>query len=195
MAWKQREDYFVQSMKDIPAKELRKEYTRFRKSFNAHLEAGFGKWYEQVAFRINPYPTIKEISEGKTADEANRAIMYYLSEMKNLSMSRGYTAQGRREMRKDAIDRLHALGATSVNSKNFDKFIEFADYFRDSYGIKYTSDALTVFDTVLKNDGDLSQMYDKFDQYIERIEEIEQIRKLPAKKQRKALKSIEMEID
>ena len=194
MKW-ERDDYYIQSLLETPAKDLRKEYTRFRKSFNRHLEAGFGRWYEQVAYRLNPYPTIKELSEGKTAEQANKAMAYFLSEMKNLSMSRGYSAQGRREIRKDAIDTLHAMGAKSINNKNFDKFVEFADYFKDTYGIRYTSDALTVFDTVLKNKGNLDQMFEKFDNYISRIDEIEKLRRLPSKKQRQALHDFELGVD
>ena len=193
MAWN-REDYFITSLEDKPIRDVRKEYTRFRKMFNKHLKAGFGQWYENVAFRINPYPTIKELSSGKSADESNNIIRHFLSEMKNLSLSRGYTAAGRRQMQQDAIETLHSRGATSINSRNFGQFIKFAAHFQDTYGIKYTTDALTVFDTVLKNKGNLDQMYDKFEDYLSNIEQIEKIRKLPRAKQRKALEEFEIEV-
>lgn len=201
MAWK-REDYFYLSLKEKPISEVRKEYTRFRKEFNKHLKAGFGEWYANRAFRINPYPTIKEISSGLSAEQTNSQIMHNLAEMKNLSMSTGYTAAGRRKIRQQAIDTLSALGAKSFsyednrkNIRNFEKFIQFAEYFEDTFGMKYTSDALTVFDTVLSEKGDLDKMYANFDRYVENVSKFDQIRSLPDKKRRKALKKIEQELD
>ena len=192
MAWR-RNDYLLNELENKPASEVRKEYTRFRKIFNQHLKAGFGEWYERINYRLEPYPTIKSIEASK-GNKADYAIRHFLSEMKNLSLSKGFTRTGRAQLKKDAIETLKARGAKSVNDRNFNEFIKFAQFYKDKTGNKYSTDALTVFDTVLSNKGDLDKMYQNFDHYLSKVEDLDKMRRMPKRKQRDALRQFELEV-
>lgn len=192
MAWR-RNDYLLNELENKPASEVRKEYTRFRKIFNQHLKAGFGEWYERINYRLEPYPTIKSIEASK-GSKADYAIRHFLSEMKNLSLSKGFTRSGRAQIKKDAIATLNERGAESINERNFKEFIKFAQFYKDAKGNKYSTDALAVFDTVLSNKGNLDKMYKNFDYYLSKAEDLDKIRKLPPRKQRQALKQFELEV-
>ena len=163
-----RDWYYYHNLVNQPDKEVRKEYTRIRKAFNKAINQGFGEFHRSITGQtVNPYPVMKGLSI--------QQIRHYLSEMVNMSHARGFTAAGRREMKRQSIQTLKARGVKSVNGKNWDTFLRFASHYYDTYGIKYTDQALQAFDAVQRRGGDMDILMKNVSFYENHLADLQKI--------------------
>lgn len=122
--------------------KLKKEYTKLRDAFQKQIGrlSQVDQSRKIQAFLPGGYKhqrTIKEIEnlrgrknwseKAKREDWARR-----VAELQELRSSRSLSISGRKAIRKDRIQSLKKQGLTSINNSNYDKFVSFMTWAKDS---------------------------------------------------------------
>lgn len=118
--------YNPQGLRHYTEAELKKEYARVRREATERLrKLGQSEFKESKAYRenIGKFKPIKEVG-------SRRELERLLQEGARFVTAKSSSASGQREIRKNAIDTLHAHGYNWVNTKNYSKFVEFMEQAR-----------------------------------------------------------------
>lgn len=136
-------------LSNMPYDDIAKEYNRLQKranrSLNAIAKTKFKKT-ETYLYNKDKYPDISQIN-------SKTELAYRLSDLARFVSKKTSTLSGLREQERKTIQTLHERGYTFVNSRNYQKFIDFMDTMRTVYkNIQYDSEYVAeVFEEYVVN--------------------------------------------
>lgn len=118
--------YNPQGLRHYTESELKKEYARVGREARERLrKLGQSEFRESKAYQENvgKFKPIKEIQN-------RRELERLLQDAARFVTAKSSSASGQREIRRNAINTLHAHGYNWVNTKNYSKFVEFMEQAR-----------------------------------------------------------------
>lgn len=117
---------------NIPASEIRKEYSRLRDIAQKRLaRMASTKWADTQTFKQNYgfYPKLKDIKKGD-GDRISSDLAYKLSALARFVSSETSTITGNERIEKRNLETLHEHGFDFVNKDNYIAFGKFMEEYR-----------------------------------------------------------------
>lgn len=154
-----------------PESELRKEYSRLRKIAQKRLARFVGtEWEKSEVFKKNygKYPVLADI-------KSPTQLRYELAALARFINAETSSVSGLKRQRAKTIETLKDKGYNFVNRKNFFKFTDFMDSFRNMQLNRiYDSEAaLAVFEAGERFKIPEEELKSKFEEYLSKADEIE----------------------
>lgn len=155
---------------NMPYDEIAKEYNRLEKRANRSLNAMSKTKYkntETYLYNAGKYPDVSNI-------KSKTELAYRLSDLARFVTRKTSTLSGLREQEKKTIQTLHERGYTFVNSRNYQKFVDFMDTMRTVYkNIQFDSEYVAeVFEEyAIKKKVKVDKLVKDFEKYYEEYKE------------------------
>ena len=138
----EREIYTPQGAKNLPDKDLRKEYSRLRSIARKRLERFEGtEWTDTQVYQLNNglYKPLKEI-------KSNAELRHLFSDVARFVDAKSSSVSGLEKQRATGIKTLNDRGYEFVNKGNFRQFVDFMEYARTAnMGRMYDSKRVADF--------------------------------------------------
>lgn len=187
---------------NVDSAQLRKEYSRLRKTANRRLERMEGTRYENSQTYLKNagrYTTLEQIEQEALAHAQNlkpEARQRYvdmhvakkLADMYKFLTAKTGSIRGMQRVENELIESLHERGLTFVNKKNIQQFGEYMEYMRTLHaGRQYDSErAAELFGTATKKGINPMEIAEDFTFWKEHEEELEDMPKFKNAKKRTA---------
>lgn len=175
-------DKYEEDVGLIDRAAIRADYSKMRKLANERLKRFEGtQWVKSEIYKFNKN-RFKRLDEVKSAEE----LAHLIVEVKTFIENPLSTVTGQKRRIKGQVQKLHEVGFTFVNTKNFSDFAMFMDRMRAlSLASQYDSEQTAeVWNTLRKQGANPAEVAEAFKQYTD-----EQLKEAPKAGERIAVSS------
>lgn len=158
-------DKYEEDIGLIDRAAIRADYSKMRKLANQRLKRFEGtQWSKSAIYKFNKN-RFKRLDEIKSAEE----LAHLIVEVKEFIENPLSTVSGQQRNIKEHVEKLHEVGFTFVNTKNFSDFAMFMDRMRSlSLSSQYDSEQTAeVWNTLRKRGAKPEEVAEAFKQYTD----------------------------
>lgn len=166
--------------KTISDRTIRAEYTRLRDIAQKRIKRlGQSEWASTELYRKyrGGFPKLSEISN-------NTNLSYKLSELARFVSAKTTTVSGLRQQRARSLKQLHKHGYTFVNEKNFRRFGEFMELYRETTAARKQRPSDMIVELYFQTERlglDPAAVEKDFNFYLENLDDMKQIQPIKGK--------------